>query len=188
MWRWRWWRWQLVVRFTTVKMKPTKAMAKENHPTDTTARRHPSPKNCVLHMILLFLNSIFKYIILLSTSFDCFWIVIPKHQLVWYDMMSPGSKSESTDVGDCRLLSQAPFHDRPNRLTWSSVMMRNRKSTSAKQGLRMSGIYMRRIVASSLKFPRLPGVPSPPMCIRSVRRAYRWTFGNWDARVFGLSS
>ena len=56
--------------------------------------------------------------------------------------MSPGGKSESTDVGDCRLLSQAPFHDRPNRLTWSSVMMRNRKSTSAKQVLRMSGIYV----------------------------------------------
>ena len=43
-------------------------------------------------------------------------------------------------------------------------MMRNRKSTYAKQVLRMSGIYMRRIVASSLKFPRLPGVPSPPIC------------------------
>ena len=80
--------------------------------------------------------------------------------------MSPGGKSESTDVGDRRLLSQAPFHDRANCLTWSSVMIRNRKSTSAKQGLRMSGIYMRRrvIVASSLKFPSVPGVPSPPIC------------------------
>ena len=90
-----------------------------------------------------------------------------------YNMMSPCSKSESTDVGDRRLLSQVPFHDRPNCLTWSSMIMRNRKSTSAKQVLRMSGIYMRRrvIVASSLKFPRLPGAPSPPMCIRSARRA-----------------
>ena len=81
-------------------------------------------------------------------------------------MMPPGGKSESADVGDRRLLSQVPFHDRANCLTWSSVMMRNRKSTSAKQGLRMSGIYMRRrvIVASSLKFPSVPGVPSPPIC------------------------
>ena len=32
-----------VVKVTSVNMKPTKAMAKENHPTETTAR-HPSPE------------------------------------------------------------------------------------------------------------------------------------------------
>ena len=103
-------------------------------------------------------------------------------------MLSPCSKSESTDVGDRRFLSQVPFHNRPNCLTWSEVMMRNRKSTSANQVLLLSGIYMRRIVASSLKFPSVPGVPSPPICIRSARRAWRWAFGNRDAGFFGLPS
>ena len=109
----------LVVRLTSVNMKPTKAMAKENHPTDTTARRHPSPENC-------------DFIVLKSyiSPFNLVWLLLdldPRTSL-GCDMMPPGGKSESTDVGDRRLLSQVPFHDRPNRLTWSSMMMRNRKS------------------------------------------------------------